>query len=112
MEYILSSVLLCVGLYAIVVKRNILKTVMGVAIMGYAINLFLILAGFRAHADVPILSNDASRQYLTVDPTVQAMVLATVTIGMAITFLLTSLAMKLYEKYETLDITEIKKLKG
>lgn len=112
MEYILSSALFCVGLYAVMVKRNILKTVMGVAIMNLAINLFLILAGYMTRADAPILSGNLERQHMTVDPAVQAMVLATITIGIAITFLLAGLALKLHEKYGTLDITEIKKLKG
>jgi multicomponent Na+:H+ antiporter subunit C len=113
MEYILSSVLFCVGLYAVMVKKNILKTIIGIAVMGYSVNLFFILSGFRFYAEAPILSNNTGPQPLmTVDPLAQAMVLATVALGMAVTFVLTALALKLFDKYQTFDITEIKKLKG
>jgi multicomponent Na+:H+ antiporter subunit C len=113
MEYILSSVLFCVGLYAVMVKKNIIKTIIGIAIMGYSVNLFFILAGFRFYAGAPILSNDSRIQLeSTVDPLAQAMVLATVILGLALTLILTALALKLYDKYQTFDITEINKLKG
>ena len=113
MEYILSSALFCVGLYAVMVKKNILKTIIGLAVMGYSVNLFFILAGFKSHAGAPILSNEEVHQMImTVDPLAQAMVLATVILGMAVTFVLTVLALKLFDKYQTFDITEIKKLRG
>jgi multisubunit Na+/H+ antiporter MnhC subunit len=95
------------------VKKNILKTIIGVAVMGFSVNLFFILSGFRHGAEAPILSNDIlGQQPMTVDPLAQAMVLATVILGLAVTFVLTALALKLFEKYQTFDITEIKKLKG
>lgn len=112
MDYILSSVLFCVGLYAVMVKKNIVKTIIGIAVMGYSVNLFFILAGFRSNAEAPILSNNPANQFNMVDPLAQVMVLAAVVSGMAITFVLTALALKLFDKYKTFDITEIKKLKG
>jgi multicomponent Na+:H+ antiporter subunit C len=113
MEYILSTVLFCVGMYSVMVKKNILKTIIGIAIMGYSVNLLFILTGFKYQAEAPILSNEAGHQLvMTVDPLTQAMVLSTVIIGMAISMLLAALALKLFDKYQTFDITEIKKLKG
>ena len=111
MEFMLSIVLFCVGLYAVITKHNLIKVIIGIAVMGYSINLLLILAGFRLHSNVPILTNDIPRMP-TVDPLVQAMVLAAVILGLSITFLLTALSVKLYEKYGTFDLSEIKKLKG
>jgi multisubunit Na+/H+ antiporter MnhC subunit len=40
------------------------------------------------------------------------MVLIAVLAGLALTLVLVALAMRLYEKYGTLDMDEIKKLKG
>jgi len=111
MEYILCVVLFCVGFYAVMAKKNLIKIVIGVAVMGYAINLFLLLAGFRMNSEAPIITGDMYG-FRPVDPLAQAMVLAAVVTGLAVTLLLTALSIKLYEKYGTFDINEIKKLKG
>jgi multisubunit Na+/H+ antiporter MnhC subunit len=42
----------------------------------------------------------------------QALVLTAIVIGLATTALMLALAMRIYEKYRTFDITEIKRLKG
>ncbi len=109
--YFLCFVLFCVGLYCILRKRNIIKIIIGIVIIEYAINLFLILLGYRAHGRAPIFSKD---QYVLnmVDPLPQAMVLTTIVIGLAVTVVAVVLAIRIYEKYGTFDITKIRKLKG
>ena len=47
-----------------------------------------------------------------VDPLPQALVLTAIVIGLATTALLVAIAMRIYEKYGTFDITKIKELKG
>ncbi|MCX6348536.1 MAG: NADH-quinone oxidoreductase subunit K [Candidatus Aureabacteria bacterium] len=47
-----------------------------------------------------------------VDPLPQALVLTAIVIGLATTALIAAIAIRLYEKYGTFDITEIRKLKG
>ena len=47
-----------------------------------------------------------------VDPLAQAVVLTSIVIGLATTILLVALAMRIYEKYGTLDVTKIKDLNG
>jgi multicomponent Na+:H+ antiporter subunit C len=47
-----------------------------------------------------------------VDPVPQALVLTSIVIGLSVTMLMVAMAIRLYEKYGTLDITEIRKLKG
>jgi multicomponent Na+:H+ antiporter subunit C len=47
-----------------------------------------------------------------VDPVPQALVLTAIVIGLATTALMLALAMRIYEKYRTFDITEIRRLKG
>lgn len=109
--YFLCFVLFCVGLYGLVRKRNIIKIIIGLGIIEYAVNLFLILIGYRMHGRAPILSQD--QEILTmVDPLVQAMVLTTIVIGLAIMMVVVALAVRIYEKYGTFDITKIRRLKG
>jgi len=109
--YFLCFVLFCIGLYGVVRKRNIIKIIMSVMVIEYAINLFFILIGYRTQGRAPILAQD--QQVLgMVDPLPQAIVLTTIVIGLAIVFLLVGLAIRIYEKYKTFDITKIRRLKG
>lgn len=109
--YFLCLVLFCVGLYALARKRNIIKIIIGLGIMEYAVNLFLISIGYRMHGRAPILSADQSILNM-VDPLPQAMVLTTIVIGLATMIVVVALAIRLYEKYGTFDITKIRRLKG
>jgi len=109
--YFLCFILFCVGLYCLVRKRNIIKIVIGLGIIEYSLNLFFILLGYRAQGRAPIL---ISEQELinTVDPLPQAMVLTTIVVGLAVMVTVVSLALRVYEKYGTFDITKIRRLKG
>ncbi len=59
----------------------------------------------------PILSSEVEIVNM-VDPLPQALVLTAIVIGLATTALLVALAMRIYEKYKTFDITKIKELRG
>ena len=109
--YMLCLVLFSIGLYCVLRKRNIIKIIIGIGIMEYAINLFFILIGYVKEGRSPIFARD---QVVTrmVDPLPQAMVLTSIVIGLALTLLLVAMAIRIYEKYGTFDITKINKLKG
>lgn len=109
--YLLCVLLFLVGLYGVVVKRNLIKIVIGLAIMEYSVNLFLILVGYVKGGTAPILSRNLVNK-IFVDPLPQAMVLTAIVIGLATTALLLAIAIRLYKKYKTFDIREIKNLKG
>ncbi len=47
-----------------------------------------------------------------VDPIPQAVVLTSIVVGLAMVIVLIALAMRIYEKYGTFDITQIKDLRG
>jgi multicomponent Na+:H+ antiporter subunit C len=109
--YFMCFVLFCVGLYCLLRKRNIIKIIIGLVIIEYSVNLFLVLVGYRLHGRAPILARDQEILNM-VDPLPQAMVLTTIVIGLALTFLLVALAVRIYEKYGTFDITKIRRLRG
>lgn len=109
--YILCLVLFFVGVFCILRKRNIVKIIVGLIITEYAVNLFFVLLGYRMEGRVPIHS--PGQEILNmVDPLPQALVLTSIVIGLAVTALVVGMAIRIYEKYGTFDITEIKKLKG
>lgn len=92
-------------------KRNLIKIIIGLAIIEYAVNLFFILVAYRFHGRAPILAKDEEILNM-VDPLPQALVLTAIVIGLAVTALIVSIAVRVYEKYGTFDITKIKKLRG
>ena len=109
--YLLCLVLFVLGLYCVLRKRNIIKIIVGIIIMEYAVNLFFILVAYRMEGRSPIYSPD--REILNmVDALPQALVLTSIVIGLATTALLAAIAMRIYEKYKTFDITKIRELRG
>jgi len=109
--YLLTLVLFSIGIYCIVRKRNVIKTIIGVIILEYAVNLFFILSAYRTEGRAPIFMQGEEIVNM-VDPLPHALVLTAIVIGLATTALLVGIAMRLYEKYGTFDITKIKELKG
>ncbi len=109
--YLLCLVLFCIGLYGVLRKRNLVKIIVGLGIMEYAMNLFFVLLGYRFHGRAPIVAQDQSILNM-VDPLPQALVLTSIVIGLGVTALVISIAIRIYEKYGTFDITKINKLKG
>jgi len=109
-----------IGLYCAVVKKNMVKIVIGIVVMEYAVNLFLIMLGYRMGGVAPIVergtveSQRALENFisLAVDPLPQALVLTSIVISLGSLALMISICIRTYEKYGTFDITEIRRLKG
>ena len=104
----MCMLLFTLGLYAVVTKKNLIKIAIGIALMEYSISLLLIMLGYSTGGHTPILQDGV--RY--VDPLAQAMVVSIIFVGLANLIFLTSVCVRMYEKYGTLDITEIRKLKG
>ena len=109
--YLLCLILFCLGIYCVLRKRNIIKIIVGIIIAEYAVNLFFILIGYREGGRAPIFAPDQEVAPM-VDALPQALVLTSIVIGLATTALLVALAMRIYEKFGTFDITKIRELRG
>ncbi len=113
--YLLVFILFCVGLYGLVSQRNLIKLIISLSIVESSVYLFLVSAGWRKDAEAPImkLGEKAGEFALrAVDPFPQAMVLTAIVIGVGILALLITIALRIYHRYGTYDITEIRRLKG
>ena len=109
--YLLCLALFCVGLYCILRKRNIIKIIVGIIIAEYAVNLLFIMVAYQKQGRSPIFSPEYHVKNM-VDALPQAVVLTSIVIGLATTALLIALAIRIYEKYGTFDITRIRELRG
>ena len=110
--YVLAVLLFLIGLYGIIVKRNLIKIVISLMIMEYAINLLFALIGYRDGGAAPIHTEGLGDMAVFVDPLPQALVLTAIVIGLGTTALLVSFAVRIYEKYDTFDVRKIRKLRG
>jgi multisubunit Na+/H+ antiporter MnhC subunit len=109
--YILCLILFSLGVYCAVSKRNLIKIIVGVAIAEYAVNLMFVLVGYRMGGVPPIFAPGGA-QGAMVDPLPHALVLTSIVIGLATTALLAAIAMRIYRKYGTYDVNEIRELRG
>jgi multicomponent Na+:H+ antiporter subunit C len=109
--YMLCLVLFLIGLYCVLRKRNIIKIIIGIGIMEYAVNLFLVLLGYRAEGRSPIFASDQVIGNM-VDPLPQSVALTAIVISLSVTLMLVAVAIRIYERYGTFDITKINRLKG
>ncbi len=111
MAYFLCMVLFAIGLYGVLRKRNLIKMIVGIIIAEYAVHVLFILVGYRAGGRSPILAPDQDVVNM-VDPLPQALVLTAIVISLAITGVLVAIAMRIYDRYGTFDITRIRRLRG
>jgi len=110
LPYIGCVILFLIGIYAILTKRNLIKIAIGFCLLEYAVNLFFAFIGYKKGSLAPIYT-EIHQQKNFVDPIPQALVLTAIVIGLGTTALLLSVAIRLYEKYKTFDVKEIKRLK-
>ncbi|MHC4561386.1 MAG: sodium:proton antiporter [Planctomycetota bacterium] len=113
--YMLAFALLLVGVYGVIAKRNVIKIILGILIIDYAVNMLLVLVGYRRDGVAPILSEGQDARTWAasaVDPLPQAMVLTSIVIGLGLAAMMVALAIRLYQKYGTFDMNEIRRLKG
>ena len=110
LPYFTVVVLIVLGLAVMLSKRNVVKILMGLSLMESAVNLFLVATGYRHDSVAPIFTNVPAGPMVL--PTVQALTLTSIVIGVATSAMLLSFAMVIYKNYGTTDIQKIKKLKG
>lgn len=99
--FIAVAVLLIIGVYALIFKRNLLKIAMGLNIIASGANLFLIAAGYREGGVAPIFTNVPQLEMVL--PTPQALTLTSIVINLAVTAMMLSFAILIYKHYGSLD---------
>ena len=104
--------LILIGLYAVLIKKSLIKIVLGLSIMSSGIHLMMIALGYLKDGTAPIFSqgNEDAIERM-VDPIPQALVLTAIVIGFGVTAVALSLVIRLYRHHDTLRIDEIKNLK-
>lgn len=98
-------IIVLIGAYGLLTRHNLIKIAMSLYVMNSGAVLFFVSLGYRSGAGAAILGE---RSGLMVDPLPQAVVLTSIVIGLGISSLALSLAIKIYEEYKTLDTRKLK----
>ncbi|MEM2192016.1 MAG: NADH-quinone oxidoreductase subunit K [Candidatus Hadarchaeales archaeon] len=115
LNYTFAALLIGLGLYCLLVRRNLIKMVMGLSVLTDGIHLFLISLGYRTVAGVtaPIYTGGDISQFaaMAVDPLPQALVLTSIVINVSVLAFALSLAIYAYRHFGTLDVSVMRRLR-
>lgn len=81
-----ATILFLIGLYAVMVKKDLVKILLGIILIQFSAEIYLVLLGEKMGS--------------------------TVLIEMAVAILLIAIVARIYDRFETMDVTRIRELKG
>lgn len=103
-NYLISAVLMLIGFYTMISKKNLIKKIIGMNIFQTAIILFYISLADVENRAAPILV-DGKAGY--VNPLPQVLMLTAIVVGVSTTAVALSLIMKIYKEYQTIEEDKI-----
>lgn len=111
--YWMTSVLLVIGLWGMVAKRNLVKKLIGMNIFQTAISLFFIQGASKPAATVPVLDprwgTDAASY---INPLPHVLILTAIVVGVATTGVALAFLIAIYHRYKSLDeLTILERMK-
>lgn len=105
--------LMMVGLYAMIVKRNLIKKIIGMNIFQTAIILFYVSIGAKRGATIPIVAHGhgggghAVHAADYINPLPHVLMLTAIVVSVATLGVALALALIVYRRYNTLEEDEI-----
>ncbi len=116
MNYIVSILLIVLGLYAICTKKELIKIVIGMGLIDYGVNMLIVSFGFNPGGTAPIyqmsdLLNGVAPTFF-VDPVPQALTLTSIVIGACVDAMALALVVMVYKRYNTTNADGIRRLRG
>ena len=111
-NYWLCIVLMMVGLYAMMAKKNLIKKLVGMNIFQTSIILFYVSIGCKEGATIPILAHDAAHHGAVnpahyINPLPHVLMLTAIVVSVSTFGVALALAIKIYQKHKTLEEDEI-----
>ena len=107
LEELVAVVLFGIGFTTLLLRRNIIKKIIGFNIMDTAIYLFLTSVGYIEGRTAPILVDGITEASHYINPIPSGLVLTGIVVSVSVSALMLSLTVKLYKRYRTLDLDEI-----
>lgn len=114
MIFLLSFLLMGVGLWGILTRRHLIRMIIGFSILDTGVHVLLVAIGYRKDGTAPILDESLSLADALnrgVDPLPSALVLTAIVIGLAVTALMLSYAVRMVQNHKKVHCNEHKELK-
>lgn len=101
--------LMTIGLFGIVLKRNLIKKVIGMSIFQVAIILFFVASASKWGATVPVLDPKlgAADTAKYINPLPHCLMLTAIVVGVATSGVAFALIISIWRRFKTLDETEL-----
>jgi len=103
-SYLMTAILLTIGLYGMVGKRNLLKKIIGMNIFQTAIFLFFIHGATKPGATVPVWDARISMEAAGyINPLPHVLILTAIVVSVATTGVALALLITIYRRYRSLE---------
>jgi multicomponent Na+:H+ antiporter subunit C len=106
LNYAAAMVLFGIGFYTVIMRRNVIKKIIGLNIMETSVFLLLVSIGYLNDGIAPIAVEGADPSRM-VNPIPQALILTGIVVAVSTTALALALVLKLYRHYGTLNVDEL-----
>ena len=110
LPYAVAAWLFIVGLYGVVSSRNLIRTILSLAVVQSATYVLLLGIGYRHGGAAPIFA-DIPQVSTAVDPVVQVLVLVDIVVEATVTALLLALAVQAHKRFGSLDPDDLRTLR-
>ena len=101
--------LILIGLWGILTQRNIIRMIVGFSLLDTGIHMVMVSIGYVTGGTAPIINDAvpvAEAASRVVDPVPSALVLTAIVIGLGVTAVMLSFAVRIYRTRKTLMIDE------
>ena len=107
--YFMTAVLLSIGLYGMIAKRNLMKKLIGMNIFQSAIVLFYVAGGAKWGSTAPVFDSElgVTNPALYSNPLPHVLMLTAIVVMVATTGVSLAFIILIYRRYKTLDEKEI-----
>ena len=111
-ELVVAILVFVIGFCMLLFDRNLLKKVIGLDIMDSGVFLLLADRGYITGRTVPIIVDGVTSMEHYVNPIPAGLVLTGIVVSVSVSALMLALSIRLYYRYNTLNLDEIIALSG
>ncbi len=118
-NYLAAAGLFCIGLWAVLTRRNLVKIVMGLSLMESGTYLLIVSMAYREEGTAPVLLEPPEGRTVeslvtgpVADPVLQNFCLTAIIIGVAVTGVFLAVVVRVAQHYRSLDTDDIRAMRG
>ena len=104
---VVAIILFVIGFGNLLLQSNLIKKIIGLNIMDTAIYLFLAEKGYIEGRIAPIVVDGIQDMETYINPIPSGLVLTGIVVSVSVSALMLSITVRLYQRYQTLDLDEI-----